>query len=166
MPQHFDRDPAPCLYKDGLVVVAPADTPDIFALDAETGKAIWKTNELADAIHLIGVAGEKLIVSGNRLSALDLSSGKIAWTWPESETAGIRGMGLGLIAGNEILWPTRHEIYVINSATGARTRPPISLSEVSDSGANLAIWDGKLIVAGYDKLLAFGNPSFATPAKP
>jgi hypothetical protein len=69
-PLHFDRDPSPGLYHDGLVVVAPADSPDIFALDAESGKTIWTNTELPDALHLLGAVGQNLIVSGNRLSVL------------------------------------------------------------------------------------------------
>jgi outer membrane protein assembly factor BamB len=161
VPLHFDRDPSPCVYHNGLVVVAPSDTPDLFALDAETGKFVWVNHQLPDALHLLGVIGRKLVVSGNRISTLDLESGKIAWNWPESSTAGIRGMGRGLVAGNEIFWPTRTEIYALDPESGARTRTPISLSPVSDCGANLAVAGGRLIAAGYDKLIAFGTP---TPA--
>lgn len=161
---HFDRDPSPCLYHDGLVVVAPSDTPDIFALDADTGKTVWVNDKLADGLHLLGVVDERLLVSGNRLASLALRSGKTQWVWPESEHAGIRGMGRGALAVNEVFWPTRTEIYVLDPQTGARTRSPISLSPVSDCGANLAVADGRLIVAGYDQLLAFGPPATAPPA--
>ena len=164
-PLHFDRDPSPCLVREGLVIVAPSDTPDIFALDAETGKTVWVNNRLADAIQVLGVVGQRLIVSGNRLASLDLRSGQTAWIWPESNTAGIRGMGRGLIAGNEVFWPTRTEIYVLDPESGARTRSPISLTPVSDCGANLAAAGGRLVVAGYDRLLAFGPPAAASDAK-
>ena len=117
MPRHFDRDPSPCVYHDGLVVVAPADTPNIFALDAETGKIAWISHELADVTHVLGATGQKLIVSGNRLAAVDLATGKIAWTRPESETAGVRGVGRGLIAENEVFWPTHSEIFAFNAET-------------------------------------------------
>ena len=103
-----------------------------------------------------------LIVSGNRLSALDIRTGKIKFTWPESQTAGIRGMGRGLVAGDEIFWPTRHDIYVIHGVTGARSRTPIRLGTISDGGANLAAADGRLIVAGHDKIMAFG-PALPMP---
>jgi hypothetical protein len=72
-------------------------------------------------------------------------------------------MGRGLIAGSEIFWPTRTDIYAIDPESGARTRSPISLSPVSDCGANLAAVDGRLIVAGYDKVLAFGPPAVVAP---
>jgi outer membrane protein assembly factor BamB len=162
MPPFFERDPSPCLYADGVVFAAPADSPAILVLDADTGVLLWSCDQLADALHLLGVTKQHLIVSGNRLASLDRFSGKIKWIWPESQTAGIRGMGRGLIAGNDVFWPTRTEIYAVDAETGARTRSPVSLSPVGNGGANLSAVEGRLLVAGYDKLLAYGPP----PASP
>jgi outer membrane protein assembly factor BamB len=162
VPLHFDRDPSPSVYGDGLLFVAPSDAPTIFALDANTGKTIWQQDQLPDALHLLGISGKHLIVSGDVISGMDTSSGNVVWTWPESDRAGIRGMGRGIIAGNEIFWPTRNEILVIDPQTGGQTRPPISLSSLA-GGANLAISQGRLIVAGYDKLMVFGPPTSVVP---
>jgi hypothetical protein len=71
-------------------------------------------------------------------------------------------MGRGVVAGSEIFWPTRREIYVLNAATGARTRSPINLELLESSGANLAVGQGRLIAAGPEKLMVFG-PSPANP---
>jgi outer membrane protein assembly factor BamB len=161
-PLHFDRDPSPCVYHDGLLFVAPADAPAIFALDADTGKMVWQQNELPDALQLLGVVGKHLIASGDRIASLDISSGHMNWSWPESDRAGIRGMGRGVVAGNEIFWPTRNEILVLNPKTGAQTRAPINLSPLT-GGANLAASQGRLIVAGYDKLTVLGPPSGVAP---
>jgi outer membrane protein assembly factor BamB len=163
-PLHFDRDPSPCLYHEGLVIVAPADSPGIFAVDAATGHMVWSTEVLPDALHLLGVVRQNLIVSGNRVSAIDIRTGKLKFVWPESEHAGIRGMGRGIVAGSEIFWPTRHEIYVIHGVTGAKSRPPIRLGTISNSGANLAAAKGRLIVAGHDTLMLFG-PALPVPPK-
>jgi hypothetical protein len=65
-------------------------------------------------------------------------------------------MGRGVVAGDEVFWPTRNKIYAIHAVTGGRTRPPIDLGPVSDCGANLAAGQGRLIVAGVDTLMAFG----------
>jgi outer membrane protein assembly factor BamB len=161
-PLPFQRNPSPCLLHQGLVVVAPADTPSIFALDADTGQMIWSTDKLPDALHLLGVVRQNLMVGGHRLSAIDIRTGKIKFTWPESQTAGIRGMGRGLVAGDEIFWPTRNEIYVIHGVTGARSRTPIRLGAISDGGANLAAANGRLLVAGHDKIMVFG-PALPVP---
>jgi hypothetical protein len=163
-PIHFERDPSPCLYHDGLVIVAPSDTPNVLALDADTGKTVWSTDRLPDALHLLGLVRDNLIVSGNRLAALDVRSGQLRFIWPESEHAGIRGMGRGVVAGDEVFWPTRNEIYVIHGVTGAQSRAPIPLGAISDCGANLAAAHGRLIVAGHDKLMAFG-PALPIPPR-
>ncbi len=162
VPLHFDRDPSPCLYHDGLLVVAPSDTPTIFELDANTGKTVWQQDQLPNALNLLGVVGKHLIVAGEGIASLDISSGHVGWTWPDSDRAGIRGMGRGVIAGNEVFWPTRSEIYVIDPKTGAQTRAPINLVPLT-GGANLAVSRGRLIVAGYDKLTVLGPPGAVTP---
>jgi outer membrane protein assembly factor BamB len=161
-PPHFDRDPAPCLYHDGLVIVAPSDSPAIFALDADTGKTVWQQNQLPNALHLLGVVGTRLIVSGERVASLDIASGNLNWTWPESAHAGIRGMGRGVVAGNEIFWPTRNQILVLDVKKGGQTRSPIELAPLA-GGANLAVAHGRLIAAGYDKLTIFGPAATAAP---
>jgi hypothetical protein len=155
-PLHFDRDPTPCLVEKGLVIVAPSDTPNVFALDADTGRPVWSTDQFADALHLLGVADENLIVTGHRFRIIDLRTGRLRYVWPESEHAGIRGMGRGVVAGNEVFWPTRKEIYVFDARTGARSRTPIDLPPISDAGANLVAAEGFLIVAGRERLLACG----------
>lgn len=162
-PLHYDRAPAPCLYHGGLLVAAPSDTQCIFCLDAETGQMLWSNDQLPDVLHLLGVVRDNLIVGGNRLAALDIGNGTLKFIWPESETAGIRGMGRGLIAGEEVFWPTRTEIYVMDGGLGGLRRPPIPLGDISDCGANLAAARGRLIAAGYDKIMAWG-PTSAVPA--
>jgi outer membrane protein assembly factor BamB len=161
-PVHFDRDPSPALYDDGLLIVAPSDSPNVFALDADTGRTVWENDQMADGLQLLGVSDQTLAVGGNRLRAVDLRSGEIRWVWPESAHAGIRGMGRGLIAGDEIFWPTRREIYAVNVTMGVRTRSPISLELLGNSGANLAVGQGRLIAAGPNKLMVFG-PSPGSP---
>jgi outer membrane protein assembly factor BamB len=155
-PLHLDRDPAPCVFHEGLVVAAPSDTPKIIALDADTGQLVWTCDKLPDALHVLGVVRNNLIVSGIRLAAVDVRSGELRFVWPESEHAGIRGMGRGVVAGDEIFWPTRKEIYVIHGVTGAQSRAPVPLGAISDCGANLAAAAGRLVVAGPDKLMVFG----------
>lgn len=161
-PLHFDRDPSPCVYHDGLVIVAPSDAAAIFALDADTGKIVWQQSQLPDALHLLGVVGKRLIVSGDRVSSLSVLSGDVHWSWPESDRAGIRGMGRGVIAGNEIFWPTRNQIYVVGPNSGAQTRSPIDLAPLI-GGANLAAAEGRLIVAGYDKLFVLAPVQVLEP---
>ncbi len=161
-PLHFHRDPSPCLHHNGLLIVAPSDTPSVFAIDADTGLLVWASDELANALHLLGVVRQNLVVSGHRLWTVDVRSGDVRFAWPESEHAGIRGMGRGVLAGDEIFWPTRTEVHIIHAVTGERTRTPISLRPIGNGGANLAVARGYLVAAGHHKLIAFG-PAVLTP---
>jgi outer membrane protein assembly factor BamB len=165
-PTCLDRNPSPCVYHDGLLIVAPSDTADIFALDTHTGQRVWTSHQFPDALHLLGVVQSNLVISGNRVGALDVRSGSVRYVWPESEHAGIRGMGRGLVAGSEIFWPTRTEIYVLHALSGEQTRSPISLGAFSDGGANLAAGHGRLIAASPEKLMAFGPNASPKPNAP
>jgi len=158
-PLYYDRDLSPCVYHNGFLFVAPKDTPYILALDADTGHLIWSIDQLPDTLHVLGVVGQNLVVSGNRLALVDMRSGRVRFVWPESQYAGIRGMGRGIICGEEIFWPTRNEIYVLNATTGQRTRAPIPLALLGDGGANLVAGGGYLVAAGHDRLIAFGPES-------
>jgi outer membrane protein assembly factor BamB len=165
LPAHFQRDPAPCVDDRGLLFVAPADTPAVFALDADTGRAVWAVHSLADATQLLGVVDGRLIASGHRLWAIDATSGRIEFVWPESEHAGIRGLGRGVVAGGEIYWPTREAVYVFDVTTGQQTRRPLDISPFTDGGANLVAAEGHLLVAGRNRLMAFG-PHKPPPSPP
>ncbi len=158
---HFDRDPSPCVYWRGMLLVAPSDTPAVFALDADTGTLLWTTDRLADVTGLVGVAEGNLIAGGNRLWGVDTRSGQVRFVWPESEHAGVRGMGRGFIAGREVFWPARHEIHVLDAGTGRQSRRPIQLAPLSKAGANLVAAHGALVAAGFDRLGLLGPPAVA-----
>jgi hypothetical protein len=156
-PLYFDRDPSPCVYDRGMLFVAPADAPSVFALDADTGQTLWTTDQLADAVNLLGVVNANLIATGNRLAAVDTRSGRVKFIWPDSDTAGIRGFGRGVVAGHEVFWPTRDRIYVFDAVTGQQSRKPIDIAVYTTNGANLVAADGYLLLAARDKLMALGS---------
>jgi outer membrane protein assembly factor BamB len=155
-PVHFDRSPSPCVVDRGLAFVAPADSPQVFALDADTGTTVWASEKLAGVTQLLGVVDGTLVASGNQLWAIDARSGRVRFVWPESEHAGVRGFGRGTIAGQEIFWPTRDRIFVFDVATGRQTREPIDLGPLAGSGANLIAVGGKLLVVGSEKMMLLG----------
>ena len=165
MPPHFERQPAPCVHYQGLLVVAPADSPAIFVVDADTGQTVWATNSAPDAIHLLGIAHGNLIATGHRCWGIDVRTGQVRFVWPESTKAGIRGRGRGVLAGNEVFWPTRREIYALDARQGELTRLPIDLTSFSPSGANLALAGPYLLIAGTDRLSALGSKPPANRAQ-
>jgi outer membrane protein assembly factor BamB len=154
---HFYRDLTPCVYDRGRVIVAPSDCDRIFALDAGSGRALWEAPHADDAVQLIGVAGGKLLASGDRLWWIDVETGKIAHVWPEQPS--LRGFGRGLLAGDKVYWPTRDAIYVFDQQSGAavdvmdlRRRLPEGKDAI---GGNLVASRGRMVIATPTQLLGF-----------
>ena len=153
-----DRDLNPAVVHDGLVIVAPDDAPAIYAFEATSGRAVWRTDPLPEEVkltHLLGVAKGRLVATGDRVLLFDVRNGKLLHSWPDNGH-GTEGYGRGLLAGDKIFWPTRTEIHVLDQSTGLRTDPPIKLQEsFQESGGNLAVGDGYLVVAQGDRLVVF-----------
>jgi hypothetical protein len=155
MGPHWRRDLTPCLYDRGTLLVAPADTADIFALDAQTGQMLWQT-ALEDATQLLGVAGESLIAAGGRLYWIGLAGpqrGRLQHVWPDGQEK--PGYGRGLLAGGDVLWPTRENVYVVDART-AQVKKAIDLVSLGVRGGNLLVAGRRLLVADDRGLVALG----------
>jgi outer membrane protein assembly factor BamB len=155
---HWCRDLNPCLFDRGQLLVAPADSRRIFALDAGTGQILWETDpkeNVEDAVQLLGVVGDTLIAAGNRIFWIDLGDhpGRIKAQWPEGD--GRLGYGRGLVAADGVYWPTRENLYVFDAASGRQKRV-VSLAARGVSGGNLLATDHGLLIAGSKELVAFG----------
>jgi outer membrane protein assembly factor BamB len=162
--RHCFRDLTPCLVDRGTVYVAATDCDRMFALDAGFGQVLWNTSAglAADAVHLLGVAGDKLLASGDYLYWVDVSSGAVVGQFPaprgvmRGHAAPVpRGFGRGVLAGSEIYWPTRERIYVFDQGSGRQIRQPIELAAMGIQGGNLVIHDGVMLIASAADLVAF-----------
>jgi len=155
---HFCRDLNPCLYDRGRLLVAPADSPRIFALDATTGQILWQTgSEVEDVVHLLGVSGSHLIAGGNKLywiSLREADAGRVTQVWPQGHEK--LGYGRGVLGGDCVWWPTREKIYVFDAASG-RMKKAISLVTRGADGGNLVLAEGHLVIATDDELIAFSG---------
>jgi outer membrane protein assembly factor BamB len=158
--------------------VAPADHDGLFALDATTGQLLWETRLPAgtlDAVHLLGVAEDKLIASGRRLWWFDIVDGRLSADLPENPFPGPArpdpvGYGRGVLANGWVYWPVRgelEEIYVLDQRSGRQVRQPIPLSLVGLAAGNLLIADQHLLIAAPDRLYAMnrsGKPFAPLPS--
>ncbi len=168
---HRYRDLNPCLVAGDVLLVAAADCRQLFALDAIEGRLLWSAPpELAaDAVHLLGVAEGNLIASGECLYWLDAYSGRLRARFPDGFPAAQgharpapRGYGRGLLAGQQVYWPTRESIFVFPQRVDragpagqpARVRR-IELLPRGASGGNLVQAGGVLFIAAADRLYAF-----------
>jgi cellulose synthase operon protein C len=152
-----DRDLNPAVVHGGRVFVAPSDADSIFAFDAASGRNLWKSSFKANDVkltHLLGVAKGRLVATGNCVLLLNVKTGELVHTWPDSGK--LEGFGRGLLAGDFIYWPTQNEIQVLDQRSGLRTEAPIKLLEnYHTRGGNLAAGDGYLIVAQADGMVVF-----------
>jgi hypothetical protein len=155
---HWSRDLNPCLCDHGTLLVAPADSPRVFALDAATGQILWQTGpEVQDVVHLLGTTAEHLIASGDRLYWIGLKGeerGRVKHVWPDGPDK--LGYGRGLLAGEEVLWPTREKIYVFDQQT-ARQKKVIDLVPRGASGGNLLVAGGRVLISTSRELIALGR---------
>jgi outer membrane protein assembly factor BamB len=135
------------------LLVAPTDCQSIFALDAATGQRLWESHLPEDAVHLLGVGKGNLLASGDALWWIDVRQGKVLRRWPDTTP---RGYGRGVLAGDQVIWPTTGELYVFDQDASKKSpRDPIPLSERGAVGGNLVAAGGLLLVASPDKLFAF-----------
>ena len=170
---HLFRDLVPCLVTNGRVIAAPPDTGEVFCFDANTGQLIWKTTPATvnDAVHVLGVANGQVILSGDYLYWLDSETGKLQCQFPSRRNTsgelafhGPKGQGRGLLAGNDVWWPTKDNIYVFRQKTykvNGRRVPVvvdrIPLARIGIEGGNLLLSNGVLLVTGPRQITAFNE---------
>jgi outer membrane protein assembly factor BamB len=167
---HFYRDLNPAVFYRGELIVAPADSEAIFALDAGSGQMVWESYLAEDAVHILGVGAGSVLASGDRLWWIDAAGGKALAFWLD-ETR--HGYGRGLLAGGQIYWPTRDMLYVFEQQlTPGRApsvkmvRQPIPLAEVRGAeGGNLIPADRILLNATKDKIYGFLDNSWTSPLR-
>jgi outer membrane protein assembly factor BamB len=169
--RHLFRDLTPCLAWSDLVIVAPADSDRLFALEAATGQLAWSLPPGAsdDAVHLLGVSNDTLLVSGDSLYWIDIYTGQKMARFPYGKLGGAeqaapspRGFGRGALAGDYVWWPTRESIFVFDALPTAtdfgwqpRLLREIPLVRRGVAGGNLVFASGVLLIASGDKLTAF-----------
>jgi outer membrane protein assembly factor BamB len=153
------RGLTPCVLHKGLVLTAPSDCDRVFALDAVTGQKIWDTppGTGADIQYLLGVGSGNLIASGSRLVWIDVQTGEIKARFPTQFDAALRGYGRGILAGNQVYWPTRDQICVFDQRGPQQTRQPLELAPLGLTGGNLVISRDVLLIAGPGQLSAFNT---------
>jgi outer membrane protein assembly factor BamB/tetratricopeptide (TPR) repeat protein len=153
-----DRDLNPAVVDNGRVFVAPSDADALFAFDAGSGRLLWKVDQIPGQVklaHLLGVAKDRLVATGDRVLLFDVKDGRLKHVWPDSGKS-LDGYGRGLLAGDRIYWPTQNEIQVLDQRTGILAAPPIKLLQTYHTkGGNLVAGDGYLIVAQADGLVVF-----------
>ncbi len=153
------RDLNPAIVDGDRVLIAPEDAETVFAFDADSGRLLWETPGLQkDAIHhLLGVSQGRLIATGGHVLSIDTESGEVRGRFPDSGQP-MTSYGRGVIAQDQIYWPTEDQIYALDAATLKPTGPPLNLNRIDPRygrGGNLVAGDGYLVVAQKDRLVVY-----------
>lgn len=144
----------PPLVSDGVAFVKPNDSDQLIAIDIVTGAKLWSRSLPSHLVHLLGVAGRALYVSGDHLWCLNVMTGRTLWQFGHDDPAGF-GYGRGVVTGDQIYWPTRESLYTVDRVSG-RAVQRYPLTEILGvNGGNVAVADQRLLIAGPNHLTAF-----------
>lgn len=165
------RECSPVALVGPLAIAGPADSDRLLAVDASEGRLIWATapGSADDCQGVLGDNGRQLIVGGDRLYWIERDSGRIVASWPANSTqqpqgslAQPRGAGRGLLAGQQVYWPTADALWVFAATLGEREgefvvvpERRIELQGLGLEGGNLAAGRGWLLIAGSRGIAAF-----------
>lgn len=99
---------------DDLLVLAPIDSLDIFALDRFSGRERWRIPR-QEFTHIVGAVSAGIVVGGNALACLDLANpgGPARW-----RSVPLEIVGRSVVRGDRIFVPTRQGVVVLDGATG------------------------------------------------
>ena len=147
----------PALYADGQLYAALLDGDRLACLDAMTGRSLWSRPLTEPLQQLLGVAQGRLIASGRSLWGFDASQGDLVWSVPASEPEDW-GYGRGVLAGDQVLWSTKDALWFIDQAQGTLLREhSLKESDRPRTGGNLTVCEGVVLIAGEDRLTAYGE---------
>ncbi|MEC8338952.1 MAG: PQQ-binding-like beta-propeller repeat protein [Planctomycetota bacterium] len=181
LPSHFRRGLNPCVVVRGVVVVAPRDSASLMAFDAHTGQLLWKSAPMTSSpIHILGVAGDMVLATGENLWWFNMVTGRAHAVWPQpGNRGGPRGYGKGILAGGRVYWPTRDAVFVFDQRlvdNGDRSYPlqrgiiPLKRPDLPDGNqaesGNLVAGGGFCLIAGKNRLQAFPLPPLEAKPNP
>lgn len=155
---HFLRDLNPCVYDRGTVFIAPSDSRHILALDAAGGWLRWETTLADDAVHLLGVLGDHLTASGDRLWQINVFTGQVSFVWPAESP---KGYGRGVLAADQIVWPTRTTLEVFD-AESPQLRREIELTPRDAGGGNVVPAGDYVVIAAGNELIVLDRLAGST----
>lgn len=143
----------------GRVIVAAADSSVLIALDAESGREVWRHEraDLGNAYHIVGASNGVLVMAGAHVVGIDLARGKTLWGPVRLEGF---PYGRGLVGAKYAYVPVHYApkrqsgIERFDLRTGERAEP--LKFDVRLLG-NIVYTDGRLIAATEEQVMCFST---------
>jgi outer membrane protein assembly factor BamB len=143
------------------LVVLPSDACRLFALDRTDGTLLWDSPrwwdrndttfvDLPKVDRVLGTAGDGLFVAGPHVvRRYKMSSGRIVWEAPLENSCGVGTVGDGVL-----VVPDGRGIVQLDPDTGRELARADFLTTTDEPVGNLKIADGRLFVAGCERVFA------------
>ena len=135
-----------------FLIAAPANADELLALDKITGKVIWKyprgTNN-----HLLGIYNNKIIISGQKVTAIDAATGKKVW----SKNLKHPPFGRGTLHNGNIYHPNEIGLTILNAKNGKTIHARNWNGEAWSDSGNVVITGGRFVICGYNKITVYDS---------
>ena len=139
---------------DGMVVLTPIESDQLFCLNLIDGKLLWKQDRGENVYVGCVQNGNALLVGRKQVQAIKLSDGKLAWSHPLELPAGGMPSGRGFLSEGAYYLPlSSAEVLKIDLAGGT-----IAGRAKSTKGyipGNLICYKGDVVSQGVDSLDTF-----------
>lgn len=149
----------PPVYHAGVLYVAPLDSDRLLAIHAESGLLLWQRVWPDPIQQVLGVARDTLIVQGRSLWGVSLATGEPAWPHRRVGVDDPEGssFGRGALIGDEVWWPSRDELIVVDAKTGRLAHRIALRAALGLSGGNLTAFGTSLVVSRGSQLTVLGS---------
>lgn len=182
----IDAGPSPrgassCMTADGRVFIAPADSANLYCVEADSGRVVWERSwvkppsdivaappAVSEIVDLLGVVEDRLIFTDrSRIQALDARSG-YTLDWQQPVVGKLPTFGRGLLAGRWTFWPTADPDVswrALAQATGQLHDSELTPDSYEPTllrslpAGNIIFGQGCLAIAGPKELVVYVPPA-------
>ena len=134
------------------LIAAPSHSDQLFALDKMNGKVLWSYTR-GKHNYLLGIYNNKVIISGAKITALDVTTGKVIWA--QDSDGG--PFGRGTLHNGVIYHPTRVGLTLLNAKNGKTIYSRKWDGDLWSRGGNVIITGGKVVICGYNKITVYDS---------
>ena len=149
------------LMRDGLLFLKEVGKSEMFCVDVQTQKVIWKRPTISSAM-IVDVDDQFVYLMNSELAAYDRTTGKLQW----SLILPVSGGGLSLVSsGDSVFVATRRGIFEIGRQTGRVVRI-VRTTETDSDGISMRVIGQHLVTVSNSAVTGYKLASLPAPASP
>ncbi len=149
------------LVRDGLLFLKEVGKSEMFCVDVQSQKVIWKRPTVSSAM-IVDVDDRFVYLMNSELAAYDRTTGKLQW----SLILPVSGGGLSLVSsGDSVFVATRRGIFEIGRQTG-RVARIVRTTETDSDGISMRVIGQHLVTVSNSAVTGYKLASLPAPASP